>query len=322
MDTTVVNKKRISQIICVLVASITTTNEISAFNTLNQEKIILAQNNKSIRNLTQHTSQSINFRNVEELDNDAMAEIEEGGLRELSGMVPASRALEYWGVNDKGNAPELFRFVRDGRLRQRVMVHARNALGDLVRNNDWEAMTMDDAGNFYIGGFGDNNEVRNLYWIYQLQEPGFYQEETSIEAAYPYRYSDGQSHNCEAMFLYQQSLYFITKVEAGGRRPKVFRLQSFKSNQINIAKEIGEMAIEHTVTDAAYYPKLSLLAVLCYDNLFFYHLKEQGGLLSTPALSIKIDFDQCEALCFDENHLIITNEDGEIWWHPIERFIE
>ena len=80
-------------------------------------------------------------------------------LNESSGLENAGSG-EFWSHNDKGGNPELYRFDTLGMLEQTLRIT--NA-----SNVDWEDMTIDDAGNIYIGDFGNNNNERTDLKIYK-----------------------------------------------------------------------------------------------------------------------------------------------------------
>jgi len=52
----------------------------------------------------------------------------------------------------------------------------------------------------------------------------------------------------------------------------------------------------------------------------FYNVATESDLLKPPICSTHIRFSQCEALCYDGDYLVVTNELGKIWRYPLEAF--
>lgn len=250
---------------------------------------------------------------AEERDDPPIAEIDHDELRELSGMIPASQSGHYWGLNDSGNAPALFRFDLNGQVRKRV------ALG--APNIDWEAMTRDDDGLIYIGDFGDNDHVRNEYVIYRLREPGFFTSKINNPEAIRFRYPEAEARNCEAMFFLNDSLYLISKEDDGEIRPQLFRLDNLDPKSIGEAVWIGRMKLRGRITDAAYSKTLQLLAVLTKDELYLIRGSSESEFISGNVIDIKHAYKKTEGVCFDVDRLIVSNEDGELWLYDVNELI-
>lgn len=81
--------------------------------------------------------------------------------KEASGLeITNSKSL--WTHND-GGVPALFEFDTLGNLVKTLHLNHINA--------GWEDMTQDDAGNFYIGAFGNNKNNRKNLKIYKIANP-------------------------------------------------------------------------------------------------------------------------------------------------------
>ncbi len=103
-----------------------------------------------------------------------------------------------------------------------------------IANNNWEDMALgtdvtDNAGtSLYVGDIGNNGGGRNLYQVYQFQEPNPTGTNTVIGAlqatwkfAYPTsaKLLNGDYPNCETMFYLDRNLYILTKESS----PRVYR---------------------------------------------------------------------------------------------------
>lgn len=248
-------------------------------------------------------------------------QVKNAELVELSGIVPATDEHEFWGHNDSGNPAALFRFNDKGEVLQRVAVSP-------AVNVDWEGMTFDATGAFYVGDFGDNRRRRNDYTIYKLAQPSADVDKVAPLAARRFAYPDGKPRNCEAIFAMSGRLYLISKEESPLSQPTVFGTEGFadvaeegdagnhdsqKPDQRLVVREVGQMKLNGPVTDAAYSAARKELAVLTYSGVLFYGVEKEPDLLKPAKGAIGGYFGQCEAICYDGDEVIITNEPGTIW---------
>ncbi len=253
----------------------------------------------------------------------ATGKIKSKKLNELSGIVksrfasplrsePAKGEGGYWADNDRGDDAEIFRFNSEGKILQKVKLKG-------VKNIDWEAMTVDSKGNFYIADIGDNKLRRKSYRVYQFTEPKTSAKKIKKINVYKFQYADGEPHNCEAIFAMNDKLYIITKEQTV--KQKIFCIDKLEESQTISAREVGKLDIFGRVTDAAYSPERKQLAVLTNKEITFYHVAEESDLLKPPVQSTHIRFGQCEALCYDGDYLVVTNEKGSIWRYTLEVFL-
>ena len=128
-------------------------------------------------------------------------------IREVSGMVRGADG-KVWLLNDSHNAPELFLFdpVTGKLVETRTLP---------VPNRDWEDITRDNAGNLYIGDFGNNKNARRDLCIFR------YRPATGAIDSIRFRYPDQDAYppgderawnfNCEAMVFFHDSLHIFSK---------------------------------------------------------------------------------------------------------------
>lgn len=242
-----------------------------------------------------------------------MSQITRGqGLNELSGQLPTTAQNEFWGINDKGNNAELFRFRLNGTVLQKVKIKS-------IKNDDWEAIARHPDGSLLIGGVGDNNRKKDEYFIHQIDEPDRSVQSIDNAKSYKFVYSDGRSHNCEAMFVMAGELYLITKEEGSNTpNPLVFRLETLRPKRKLIAHQVTRLNAPATVTGAAYDESKKLLAVLAYSRLYLFRAQSEPDLLSQPIFTMNINLAQCEGVCFYGDEIIVSNEAGELWATKIE----
>ena len=84
-------------------------------------------------------------------------------LREISG-IEMDKADNFWAINDGGNGAKLHQIQKDGSIKKTITIT--NA-----KNLDWEDMTQDDFGHFFIGDFGNNDNIRKWLTIYKIENP-------------------------------------------------------------------------------------------------------------------------------------------------------
>jgi len=84
-------------------------------------------------------------------------------LKEISG-IEFDKYQRLWAINDGGDGPYLYHVQRNGKIKRKVLVSN-------GKNVDWEDMTQDDFGHFFIGDFGNNSRDRNWLTIYKIENP-------------------------------------------------------------------------------------------------------------------------------------------------------
>lgn len=236
-------------------------------------------------------------------------------LTELSGIIRTKKTGEYWGINDKGNRPLLFRFSQNGSPLQTVSSR-------LLTNNDWEAITSNHQGTLYIGDIGDNNRARKKYSIFTFMEPSVFSKKIASVQRIDFQYPKNKSHNSEAMFFYNENLYLITKEKDKRDSPILFQLPVLTDQTKIMVSEIGELKIKDRVSDAAISANGNHLAILADNTLYISFIKSEKDLIQKPDFSFQIDYGNCEGICFDGDNLVISNENGNLWFHDINDLIK
>ncbi|MDP8243096.1 MAG: SdiA-regulated domain-containing protein [Candidatus Hinthialibacter antarcticus] len=242
-----------------------------------------------------------------------IAQIENGnGLKELSGQTPTDKRGEFWGINDKGNDPEIFRFSINGSVLQQVEIKK-------IKNDDWEAIAQHPDGSLLIGGVGDNDRKKDEYYIHQIEAPKRTDEKIKTVESYEFVYSDKRRHNCEAMFVFNSKVYLITKEENEHQHSKIYRLDTLRSGRKLTAKVVTNLTEPGIVTDAAYDQTKKLLAVLTYNQIMLFRVTNERDLFNAPMFRMAIDLKQCEGVCFYGDEILVSNEEGELWAAKIEQ---
>ncbi len=230
-------------------------------------------------------------------------------IKELSGIVPSMNQEGYWGHNDNGNDPIVYRFNEQGEILQSVSIQGENI--------DWEAMTTDYAGRLFIADTGDNNRLRSTYQIYQFNEPN--PEVLQINPTmFQFEYQNRKSNDCEAVFYMNEKLYLITKAKESDNTTLYSLILDETKGRLT-ANPMGTFLVSmenpllNIITDASYSPGMNQLAVLTYAGIMFYTLPDSSSLLTPPVHYHPAIFGQSEAICYDGESLMVTNEFGHLW---------
>jgi hypothetical protein len=267
--------------------------------------------------------------------------IKHGPLAEISG---AARSATYddvfWLHNDHGDEARLFavdsrgRVIIPGFLADKY--HGETEQKDKEEwpgvaivgafNIDWEDIALAD-GRLYIADMGNNGNARRDLGVYVVNEPNPHQTTRvrllkHLPVTYPEqtRYPGKLWHyDCEAMFVSEGKLYFLTKHRKTGEirgwksGTVLYRLDSRHTDRENPLTRVGSDDRIMLATAADVSPSGSKLAVLTYFTLWIFDKPAEGDnwLAGRPS---KLDlpgsaFRQNEAVTWaDEETLVVLSE--------------
>ncbi|MGK0365238.1 MAG: hypothetical protein ACI85O_002304 [Saprospiraceae bacterium] len=198
-------------------------------------------------------------------------------LNEVSGIIYFSQDSIWW-LNDGGNSPTLFLSNSDGEILKRQEIS--NAL-----NRDWEDLTHDNQGNFYIGDFGNNrNKRRDLtIYIFNLNNSILDSIKFNLpdQKAFPPTSKSEQNFDMEGFFWKDNYLHLFSKsrIENGSFITKHYRISTEKGTQT--AELLGdEFLKKRVVTSAAISPDGKTVVLLSY------HFKRFLGFFPISKTSI------------------------------------
>ncbi len=181
-------------------------------------------------------------------------------LPEVSGFYYGGPDSLWW-HNDSGWEPELFRTDRAGNL---LEVHPLEG----ALNRDWEDVTVDPAGRFYLGDFGNNLNRRRDLTIYRY-EPGSGRVD-SIRYRYPGQEAFPPSprranYDMEAMVWYRDSLHLFSKnrLQQGNYYTVHYVVPAEPGDYVAIRRDSLYLK-KRVVTAAAISPDGQALALLSY----------------------------------------------------------
>ena len=242
----------------------------------------------------------VGLRQVGELD---------GAIHESSGLCPAPQAGSYFTFGDDGNPPTVFRIDATGRLLARFELAA--------PNHDWESLSRDNGGNYYMGDCGNNNSDRRDLAILRFRpdSPGAvgkisftYPDQTEFPPSKKERNFD-----CEASLWHAGRVYLFTKDRGTESTCKVYSVPETPGTYT--AQLVTKLAIPGEVTDAALAPDGRRLVLLARQELFVLEGASWDAILKATPRRIGLEgAGQTEGAAFqDANTLLISTEQGAVY---------
>jgi len=239
-------------------------------------------------------------------------------LNEISG-IEFDKSMKLWAINDGGDQAKLYQLNKAGGIDRAITVT--NA-----KNIDWEDMTQDDFGHFFLGDFGNNENLRKWLTIYKIENPidikGTTTEAEIIKFKYPEHTSfPPEAHemefDVEAFIFYERHLYLFTK-----NRTVPF-------NGITTLYKIGDHAANYDakkiskfqtctfaeklcwITSAALSPSKKRLALLDSQRIWLFENWHGDDFFSGDKYRIDLGMiTQKEAVTFlNEDTIVFTDEE-------------
>ncbi|GGF52821.1 hypothetical protein [Alteromonas lipolytica] len=239
-------------------------------------------------------------------------------LKEISG-IEFDKKGRLWAINDSGDDPVLYQMERDGSITRKVTVS--NA-----KNIDWEDMTQDAFGHFFLGDFGNNDQNRKWLTIYKIENPIDIKTETTeaeiIKFTYPQM--DGspiapeqRNFDLEAFVEFNHNLYLFTKnrTEPFDGITNLYKIGDYAANFD--AELLGSFKTCTTleklcwVTSAALSPDRKMLVLLDSTSLWLFENFPADNFFAGEVSRIDLGIvTQKEAVTFyDSNTIVFTDEE-------------
>ena len=198
-------------------------------------------------------------------------------LREISG-IEFDKFNRLWAINDSGDQPKLYRLNEDGSIAKEILVT--NA-----KNIDWEDMTQNKFGHFFLGDFGNNKNDRKWLTIYKIENPIDIKSDTTeaeiIKFTYPEMdgspiQPDQRNFDLEAFVALGRHLYLFTKnrTEPFDGITKVYKVgdhaANFDAELIDSFQTCTTMEKLCWITSAALSPDRSKLVLLDSTSIWLF----------------------------------------------------
>lgn len=232
-------------------------------------------------------------------------------IRESSGLALGDSAGLVWTHGDGGTLATLYQASLNGRLRGTLPLAP-------LPNHDWEELTRDPAGRFYIGDFGNNRNDRRDLAIYRVT-PGAGRPPVDTIA---FRYPDqtefppppARRHfDCEAFIFYNDTLHLFTKDRSRAHCTRYYVVPARPGHHVATLRD--SIRLRTLVTGAALRPTGSGVALLGYGELFLFGGPPGARLFHQAKAYRRLPATgQAEGLLFlDNQDLLLSNERGRLF---------
>jgi hypothetical protein len=234
-------------------------------------------------------------------------------VHESSGISKSSRyAGVFWTHNDSGGKPSIYPLFLDGHDRAEYNKNRIKVKG--AQNRDWEEIASYPGDRLVIGDFGNNANERKDLTLYIIPEPDPYEKKgkVQVEKRIVFHFEDQEAFppklrnfDCEAMFARGKDVYLLTK-HRSDTDTKLYKVVG------DTAVKLSTFPIGSKVTAADLSPDGKQAVVLSYDYLWLF-VGENEDIFNGRSYRLPIALGQCEAVCFDGESVIVTNEAGEVF---------
>lgn len=240
-------------------------------------------------------------------------------LAESSGLVCLPEH-EFLTINDSGNAAEVYRFNRSGKIIQQLQIPA--------TNNDWEALTL-HQNQLIIADTGNNAGQRNNINLLAIPfENGDLLPDATKKFSYHYKGMAGpvkpyeHELDAEAIASDGKHLWLFSKNWLGNTSA-VYRID-LSSAATELVREHTIAAIPGVITDAAYAKEQKIFVLTGYRNVvketmaFMLSRDYQPFILLTDEkfrplkLQYLKDAAQVEAVCINNNQIWLSQESSRV----------
>ncbi|MGI4738481.1 MAG: hypothetical protein ACRYG7_25210 [Janthinobacterium lividum] len=235
------------------------------------------------------------------------------GILESSGLCEAPEAGTYFTFGDDGQQPTVWRVDATGQQVGELTVGA--------PNHDWESMSRDLSGNYYLGDCGNNNNDRQNLAILRFR-PAAPSQVAKISFKYPDQTEfppskPDRNFDCEASLWHSGQVYLFTKDRAQSSTCKVYTVPDQPGSYT--AKLVTKLVIPGQVTDATLSPDGHRLVLLARQELFILDGNSWEEILKATPRHISLEgAGQTEGAAFkDPKTLLITTEQGDMYELPL-----
>jgi hypothetical protein len=226
-------------------------------------------------------------------------------VNESSGLAKDANGV-FWTHNDSGGAAELYGVDSTGQLVDKQVVNAKNV--------DWEDLSIDRDGAFFIADVGNNSQSRTDLCVYKFSKPNVeriafkYAEQTAFPPE-----KEKANFDCEAMFWFNGKVYLFTKSQPkSDKETRLYELPDRGGEYTVSVKD--KIFLKTPVTGAAVNPQGTEFALMTYGKLFIFGIEKKEINFKKPIYCLKTSHKQTEAITYvNEHDLLMTNEQRDVF---------
>lgn len=238
-------------------------------------------------------------------------------LKEASGVEVSSASDLIWILEDSGNENNIYGLNTDGKIQQTIKI-------ENASNVDWEDLTSDNAGNLYIGDFGNNDNERKDLCIYKINAGDLKQDVASSSGKISFYYPEQTEfppkksaffYDAESFFEHNGNFYIFTKNRSKGFDGSVslYKIPNQEGN--HKAQLLGKFQAcniykKCAITSADISPDGKTIAILSASRVYLLTNFSPDDFLSGKTEEFELpDVTQKEGICFKDNEtLLIVDE--------------
>ena len=238
-------------------------------------------------------------------------------LKEASGVEVSSASDLIWILEDSGNKNNIYGVNADGKIQQTIKI-------ENASNVDWEDLTSDQAGNLYIGDFGNNDNERKDLCIYKINAGDLKRDVATSSGKISFYYPEqtefppkksGLFYDAESFFEHDGSFYIFTKNRSKGFDGSVslYKIPNQEGN--HKAQLLGKFQAcniykKCAITSADISPDGKTIAILSASRVYLLTNFSPDNFLSGKTEEFELpDITQKEGICFKDNEtLLIVDE--------------
>ncbi|MEO2279967.1 hypothetical protein [Pseudoalteromonas pernae] len=238
-------------------------------------------------------------------------------LKEVSGIEFDKRG-NLWAINDGGDGPFLYQVGEKGKIAKRIEVT--NA-----KNIDWEDMTQNEFGHFFLGDFGNNKNNRRWLTIYKIENPIDIKGNTTEAEIIKFTYKDlwdapvtpdRKNFDLEAFVEYKHHLYLFTKNRTSpfDGKTNLYRIgnhaDNYEAHFISSFETCTTAEKLCWITSSAMSPDRSKLALLDSTDLWLFDSWQGDDFFSGNVQKINLGIvTQKEAVTFYNNNTVVIADE-------------
>lgn len=226
-------------------------------------------------------------------------------LNENSGLVYINDN-SFWTHNDGGDGPIIYNIDSNGNQLDSIYING-------VTNIDWEDITQDNSGNFYIGDIGNNNHNRTNLRIYKIPNPTTISGNNVTPEIINYSYQDqltfpdtNQNSDCEALFHHRNNLYLISKNWGTSGYSKLYELPDSAGTY---SAQLIDSFPSGLITGADIHPT-GKLAVLSMNRIYIFSNYSGNDFFGGNSSFLDYSLTQKEGVCFADEHTVYISQEN------------